>query len=482
MNHGVFTSLEDTPILAAVKTDSAIPFVVGTAPIHKIAGSSPSVNQLEKISSWQDFVDKFGYIKDFGRYTLCEFAYAWFRVFGQAPLYCVNEFDPSAVTGTETTATKTLANGAITVEVAGILVQSVSQDSEGVTDYVEGTDYTLSYDEDGYATITRIVGGAITSDTATIYVNYLVISATHAGIDSAAIITGLDFIDDVYSTHGDVPSLIACPGYSELSTVMASMVAKAKDCGGGWQPFALTDIDTSVSGADVSSEAALWKSNSGYTSEYQDVNFGMPTLGDLTFHASTYEAGILAQCDADHGGIPYVSGSNRVVPMDGLVNAAGTAIFLTEKVATDDLNAHGINTFIRQGDRGWIFWGNMTGAYPGSTDPALMWRAWRRFFGWLNNTIRLDLAQKVDEPGNYRQIESIINFINIRLNGIAAEGGLVGTPSVQFRREDNPQDALEGGTYKFYLTGCPPVPMQEIIVKMAPDPSQLETLFAAEAS
>jgi phage tail sheath protein FI len=196
----------------------------------------------------------------------------------------------------------------------------------------------------------------------------------------------------------------------------------------------------------------------------------MVPIGDDIYHGSTMFACEFAKCTIANGGIPYQTASNRSLPVSGAVLADGTPVYMTDQEANDLLNAHGITTFLNQGPRGTVVWGNRTAG--------LQFRSQKMMEVWLTNTIRLSMAQEVDQPGNYRQIESIVNSLNIQFNGWAATGAFVGTPKVEFRREDNPLTALADGQYKFHFTWFAPTPMESIIFVSQPDPSQLETLFS----
>jgi phage tail sheath protein FI len=476
--HGVYSREKPTAVIGVTPTETALPFVVGTAPVHTVAGDA-SVNTLVKLTSWQDVVDTFGYVHDFGRYTLIEFLYAWFRIFGFSPVLCVNVFDPSAVAGVATSTAVALVNGSGKLDVAGALVQEVNADAEGLTHYVEGTDYSLVYGEDGKPVVTRIVGGAIATATATVYVKHVVIPADKAGVASAAVITAMDKIDGAFAQFGNIPTLIAAPGYSEDPAVNAVMVGKTEEYGGGWFAYALCDASTAAAdGADVHTEVSAWKSTNGYTDANQDVYWPLAKIGDDVFHQSTLWAGLLARTDHENGDLPHVTGSNKTLPITGAVVAADTSVWLTDEQANDSLNANGISTVINLGSRGWVSWGNRTAAFPGTTDPKDMWRSFRRMLIWLKNTTRLNLLQKVDEPGNYRQIESIINSMNIWLNGLSAQGALVGQPQVEFRREDNPLTDLLNGHYTFSIMVTPPTAMEAIILNWQVDVSQYDTLFS----
>ena len=473
MRHGVYTETTPTAVRAVVAAPSALAFVVGTAPVHTRAGAA-NVGNLVEITSWQDVLDNFGYVKDFGRYTLLDFLYMQLKVFNFAPILCVNVFDPTAITTDSVIDDLALVAGSAKYGTNGIYVEAVCSDDAGLVPYDEGDDYTLAYDDQGYATITRVATGDIPLATSTVYVKYKAVAADRCGVAASAVVTGLEQIEQSFARTGTVPAIIACPGYSDDAEVMAAMVGKSA-YGGGWQAYALTEIDCSAAGTDAASEVAAIKAGSGYTDKDQDNWWGRPKIGDDVFDPTSLVAAVLADTDQAYGGIPYVSGSNRTVPISGLVTRAGAAIYITDAQANDLLNAHGVNTFINHG--GWRTWGNYSGAGGVSSDPAEFWRNYRRMLIWLNNTLRLDTSQ-IDGPANYRAIESIVNTRNIQLNGLAAQGAFVGKATIEFRREDNPLTQMAAGEYVFAINMCPPTPLQAVTFKMAIDVSQLAALFA----
>jgi hypothetical protein len=69
-----------------------------------------------------------------------------------------------------------------------------------------------------------------------------------------------------------------------------------------------------------------------------------------------------------------------------------------------------------------------------------------------------------------RFIESIIDSVNIWLNGLVSEEHLLGG-RVEFREEDNTLTALMGGKATFRIFMTPPSPAQEIEFVLEYDPS-----------
>lgn len=81
-----------TPKVATV----GIPFVVGTAPVQSAAKPAKS-NVPVLVTSWDEAVEKLGFSYDWKKYTLCEFIYSHFQLFGQQPAIFCNILDPATM-------------------------------------------------------------------------------------------------------------------------------------------------------------------------------------------------------------------------------------------------------------------------------------------------------------------------------------------------------------------------------------------------
>ena len=115
-------------------------------------------------------------------------------------------------------------------------------------------------------------------------------------------------------------------------------------------------------------------------------------------------------------------------------------------------------------------WGNNTACFPASTDVKDYFIPVSRMFGWVSNSVILTYWNQVDRKMSRRFIESIIDSVNIWLNGLVSEEHLLGG-RVEFRDEDNTLTGIMGGkaTFRIFLT--PPSPAREIEFVLEYDPS-----------
>lgn len=132
-NHGVKVSEKATSILPPVSVSAGIPFIVGTAPVNMTDPSN--VNKPVLCSSYAEAVAAFGYVppaldatsglKKY-EYSISEFIYSQFALFGASPVIIVNVLDPAKHKKTASASTVSLSNGAAKIEETGIILDSLS--------------------------------------------------------------------------------------------------------------------------------------------------------------------------------------------------------------------------------------------------------------------------------------------------------------------------------------------------------------------
>ena len=80
--------------------------------------------------------------------------------------------------------------------------------------------------------------------------------------------------------------------------------------------------------------------------------------------------------------------------------------------------------------------------------------------------------QKVDDPANYRLIESIVDSENIRGNGYVSQGKCAGA-RIEFNMDDNPVTDLLNGKLQFKQYLAPYVPAEDILNVLEYDPDMI---------
>lgn len=84
IDHGVYTYEATTSISTTVEADVSVPYVVGTAPFGDEATATAGVPVY--VTSYTEAVEAIGYDDDWETYTLCEFMYSHFKLYGCQPV------------------------------------------------------------------------------------------------------------------------------------------------------------------------------------------------------------------------------------------------------------------------------------------------------------------------------------------------------------------------------------------------------------
>lgn len=487
--HGVRTTESPTSILPAAPCEAAMPVYFGVAPVHRTDDLKNKINYPILCNAYDDAVMSLGYDDDWAKWTLCENIYAQFALFATSPCVFVNVFDPSKHKTNVATERATLVGGECkTANKDVILSTLVVKDQAGSTTYNVGTDYTVAYDEDYYATIVRLESGTITSDTAQLTLTYDY--ADPSQVDKDDIIgginaqtgdeEGLEVIERVYPVNRKVPGLIAATGWSEDVEVAAVMATKAGNINGLFRAVAILDIP--VSGDDaptIYTDVPAYKNEKNLVDSMEHVLWPMLALGETEYRYSSQFTALIQQVTQSIGnGVPYVSPSNHNIQCDRLITGELNArkevsLSLTK---ANYLNENGITTALNF-SRGWTAWGNRNACYPGTTDTKDVFLTNRLMFNWLEAEFILSLWQKVDEAITRRLIETVEDSFNDRLNGLTSQGALLGG-RIEFRKEDNPVSSVIDGKIAFKLYITPPPPAEEISGDFELDPDYFDVLYS----
>jgi len=453
--HGVSTRQVDTSVSTPVEADSGVAFIVGAAPAHTVGGK---VNEPILCMSYAEAVSALGYSDDWKSYPICEAIYSQFKLYGVSPVVFVNVLDPETHVQSMAETAYPITDGRVLLPIEAL------KETVVVTGYVAGTDYDMFYE--GENLILEVLdGGAITADTSELTIAFDAVDPTE--ITQNDIIggfntttkksSGLELIDSVFPKYGIVADLIVCPGWSHNSEVAAVMAAKAVNINGVFEGKALIDVDTTA--VTHYADVPAWKKDKNINNKAQVLFWPMVKLGDRAFHLSVQAAGRMGLTDSDNDGCPAESPSNKLLQIDSAVLADGTVILLDLQNA-NYLNSNGIVTALNF-IGGYVLWGNETACFPADTDVKNYFVCVSRMFGWVANSLILTYWSKVDKKMTRRLIDSIVDSVNIWLNGLVSEEKLLGG-RVEFLEDENPVTALMAGKATFHIFMTPPSPAKEL--------------------
>lgn len=419
-NHGVYVQEQATGLVTPVEVNSALPIIVGTAPVHNLpAETSRPVNAPKLIYSMPDFVAVFGAPatdESAGDYTLYEAAQVYLTRYKVAPIVAINVFDPAKHVG------------------------GVDDDAPGAPDVSK-------------VTATDIIGG--------------IDAATNAR-------KGVSLVEEVFPRFRLTPGQILAPGFSGTPSVALALGAACTNICGHFRATGIIDVPGEVRSY---TEVPAWLNDNNLTDVNLIAMFGSPVYGGKVEHGSSHLAGVIGQRDAENEGIPFWSPSNKRLQCEGLVHA-GNELHLTPAEAAY-LNGNGIVTGLNMVG-GLVAWGDQTAGYPGVTDVKDTSIPIRRMFNWVGNTLVLTCWQYVSNPLRRRMIETVQDTFNVWLNGLVGREFLLGG-RVTFEEVDNPTTDLMAGKVRWHVYLTPPQAARELIFILEYDPAYLSTLYGLTA-
>ncbi len=489
--HGVYVSEQATALLPTVEVSAGIPFIVGAAPVGMTDESN--VNKPLLCYSYAEAVKAFGYVPPAPdaasgmnrfEYSISEFIRSQFSLFGVSPAIIVNVLDPKTHKKTATTVSVTLdeTTGSATIEETGIIASSVTITPSAGQAYVRGVDYELSYDADGNLVVSSLMeadefkcttGTALTFAAEKTDPSLIQSDDIIGGVDVSGNKSGLELVGDCFAKFRLVPGILIAPGYSSDAEVAAVLAAKASNINEYFQAISIMDAPADT--LTQYSAVPAWKNQNNIVDPYQICCWPMLSMDGTLYHMSTQLAGLIGQVDSENDDVPYVSPSNKNFQMTASVLADGSEVWLGPDNGAY-LNGEGIVTALNF-IGGWKCWGNRTACYPGVTDPKDAFIPLRRMFAWIGNTLVQTYWQRVDFPLNRRQVDTIVDSVNIWLNGLAARQYILGG-RVEFRSDENPKTDLMDGISRFHVYVTPSSPNREIDFILEYDADYLSTLFA----
>ena len=477
-NLGIHVYEKATAVAIPVVADVGIPFVVGLAPAHT-AAKPAKANVPVLCTSWDEAVEKLGFSYDWKKYTLCEFIYSHFQLFGCQPVIFCNVLDTDTMKNTLEAKEYDVSDHKITLPFDTIAAGlKVSVPGDGGADPAElkpDEDYTVLYDENDGVCIVELLSSGSAYSAAKLSVSGSTVDTS--AVVTADVVSGLGVIDACMSMVGVIPDLICAPGFSHLSVVAAIMATKAAGINGLFRAKALVDVDCGAEGVTEYSALTPWKNKNNMVDENQILCWPMVKLGDYKFHMSTQLAGLMAKVDTDNAGVPYESPSNKNYKMDGCCLEDGTEVNLTFE-QSNIIAGYGIVTALNFMSMGWTCRNNYTACYPANTDVKDQFIPVSRMFDFVGNTLIRTFWSKLDKPMNRRLIDTIIDTCNIWLNGLVSQEYLLGARA-EYLEEENSLVDLMAGILHIHIYITPPSPMQECDFTLEYDTNYVTSALAA---
>lgn len=473
--HGIRIQENPTSVPAPVRNEAGVPVIIGTGPVNLAADPGNAVNRLFLCRTFAEARAAVGYSEDYGNYTLCQAMDAFFKAFGVGPVVLCNVLDP-AVHRTDYTETLTVVDGQAVAGETGILLDGLSVRHEDSA-LEKGKDYTMTFNDEGHVVVTVLTDGvsSVTLSGSRIdpsQVTYGDIMGSYDAVTGAE--TGIELVRRVFPTFGLTPSLLLAPGWSQDPKVGLALSEKCRDINGMFRCECVLDIDTEK--AKKYTEAADVKLESGYADEHTICVWPMVKYAGKAMAYSSIYAAMACYTDYTNDNVPNLSPSNRAIRVSATVLKDGTEVTLDINQA-NELNGAGIVTALNL--NGFKAWGNNTAAYPDTRDPKDRWIACRRFFSWWGNSFITTYMEKVDNPANYRLIESIVDSENVRGNSLVSMGKCAGIRMV-YSKEDNPIGNVTDGRIVFRQYLAPYTPAEDILNVLEFDPSMIEAALGGE--
>ena len=473
--HGIRIQENPTSVPTPVKNEAGVPVIFGTAPVNLAADPERAANRLFLCSTFAEAKAAGGYSEDYEKYTLPQSMDAFFRVFGVGPVVICNVLDPKAHRA-DYTETLDLVDGQAVAKEDGILLKGLTV-KNGDTVMEDGKDYAVGFDDGGHVVVAVLEEGvaSVTVSGSRIDPSKVTYGSVIGSYDpDTGMETGMELVRRVYPMFGLVPSLLLAPGWSQDPRVGIALSEKCRDISGMFRCECVLDIDTAK--AKKYGDVEDVKAESGYMDENMICVWPMVKYAGRKMAYSAIYAAMACHTDCSNDNVPNLSPSNRPIRVSAAVLQDGTEVVL-DKDQANALNAVGVVAALNM--NGFKAWGNNTAAYPDTTDPKDRWIACRRFFSWWGNSFITTYMHKVDDPTNYRLIESIVDSENVRGNSLVSMGKCAGI-RMAYGREDNPIGNVLDGKAVFRQYLAPYTPAEDILNILEFDPSMIEAALGGE--
>ena len=482
--YGVYGKIGDD-IAKNASEAGAAPVYIGTAPVNFLSDYSGKVNVPVKISNLSDAVKKIGHFSDstkWAKYTLCEAVAAHFaNANGNVgPIYVINVLDPDKhKSAAATTKTLTFTNRKATLPALDIILATVA-----IEDKVLGTDYTLSFDfGTGILTITDIGEQAIETAALSYYtVDHDEITETTVigGETTDGEITGIAALKLLYQTCNVIPTYLAAPGWSDKKAVYAALVAASQNINGHWSAFVYADLP--IAATKTIAAAKKWKDDNSYNSGYSKVFWPQAKNGGDVYHLATLALVEKLRCDLKNGNVPFETDGNKTLAVTGLYFGDGVNLPGFDKQDANELTAHGISTAIYW-EGNWRTWGDHTAAYTfgGSHKAREIFDVNMIMLFYIANSFQKEWGTTIDQPMTTALRDTILNREQEKLDGLVAQGALIGSPTVEFLDSNNEESEILNGNFRWDIAATNTPPLKSATGVVCYTDAGFSTYFGGEA-
>ena len=435
--HGAYGQIQTAGSRVADDSQSAIVYI-GTAPVHTLADYSGSVNKPIEVHNIAEARKYFGYSDDWANYTLCEAMHVHFEQKGVGSLILINVLDPATHKAqTKTTKSATPSNGVIVISEAQSAVVStvtVKTTGQSPTTFVEGTDYSLTYNADKAQLIIReLTDGALGTDALSIEYDTVTPSAVTATTiigttDNYGTNTGLYVINNVYQLTGKIPSYIGAPGWSSIPAVHTAMYQISQKINGHWDAYMFVDLPLLNGSTPITlATAATYKEGNGYNNANETVFFPMAKGTDgKKYHLSVLAAANFLELMLEYDSIPYHTASNTEcsIIQNLYMGETATGIVVDDEVINNALNKNGIASAAFVGGR-WAIWGSHSADYNADNgDTVNVSETNRMMLYYVSNDFQHRRMIDVDKPMTANDLLSIVAEERARLDSLMRIGAL----------------------------------------------------------
>lgn len=449
-----------------IAPDSAecAPLYVGMAPVWQVDDENwrDILGKAFMISSVDDARKKIGYYKPKAgswakQYSLCEPVFVHFgnEQYLTAPIMVLVGKCDIAESEEAASVTVPISGGIGYIDAEGLgILSSISIDKK-----VKGTDYTVSYDDDGNRIVIRSINDALGKSVAVKYKT--VLNVSNLSISEAT----FDVIDLLEQKVGEVPVTLLCPGW-EKEHVGGD--AKNKTIAERLMDINKSTIDTHwyttsifQLSAKTRSEAVTEKG----TYDYARAKVCWPyyLTDGLVLHMAVifaYEKLVVDLRHTEAKGVPYESESNEEIYLKGCLCDCDGNIIEQRSQEADDLNNIGIATakFI---EGGWRTAGvNMSNYDAENVDniaPDELNDVAVRMKDYVCNDFQRTFPDDVDKPIPARRVKEIRDDYTVALAPLVTIGALL-FAEVSFKSSDNSKAGLANGQFIFSIaeTNTPP--------------------------